>query len=276
MGFVGAPMVVICVCFRAPSLRSVPSAAFLTGGALLDFRSRGIEGMRSHLLAQPGEILEVTRVFVHDGAAMLAVTHLTGQLVDALPLTDAIASSFALSSPSHSLSCLNVQMGCLVGPTPKCSLCLPLEKTGSPPPGLVCLPNEPQHAGPGPFYDMATWARQLFLWSIGSSPCYGMPHCTILPHFPVLPHRSDCGWGRHPPPACTISPWPTSRAPNGRGRATWSGVLLLCAPVATHVTPCPPSAWPYHQGCCSLGRGGLVPSWALACHCHGCWLSAFL
>ena len=68
------------------------------GSAFLDFRSRGVASMRSHLLAHPEEILEVTRVFVQDGAAVLAVTHVTGQLVDALPLTDTIASSFDPSS----------------------------------------------------------------------------------------------------------------------------------------------------------------------------------
>ena len=54
------------------------------------------------LAAHPEEILEVTRVYVAEGAVKACVAHACGDLVDGLPLTDRVAGC-----PSHGL------VGCL-------------------------------------------------------------------------------------------------------------------------------------------------------------------
>ena len=64
----------------------------------IDFRTRGDLGQRMWLAAHPEEILEVTRVYVAEGAVKACVAHACGDLVDGLPLTDRVAGC-----PSHGL-----------------------------------------------------------------------------------------------------------------------------------------------------------------------------
>ena len=74
-------------------IRPPPALVSLPAGlpTQIDFRTRGELGQRMWLAAHPAEIMEVTRVYVVDGAVRASAVHVSGDLVDGLPLTDGVA-----------------------------------------------------------------------------------------------------------------------------------------------------------------------------------------
>ena len=107
-----------------PSIRPPLDLVSLPAGlpTPIDFRTRGELGQRMWLAAHPEEIMEVTRVYVVDGAVRASAVHVNGDLVDGLPLTDGVAGC-----PGHQ------QVGRL-----------PASTSEPPPPGL------PTELGSGP------------------------------------------------------------------------------------------------------------------------------